>query len=94
MTQDVPTQWNNNEQKQTVSIYGYGDINNLTGNQWMLLEKLLRPFEAITKEVPFLWLFWHMIKTMKMYLSKRGDHLSGVGTIRYVLIQTIFIIWK
>lgn len=106
LVQDVSTRWNStfymlerlNEQKSAVSLYTaeYGDITNLTGNQWMLLENLLnllRPFEAITKEVSstkcLISVVIPMIKTMKLYLSKSGNDFFGVGTIKDVLIENL-----
>lgn len=106
LIQDVQTRWNStfymlerlNEQKSAISLYAaeYGDINSLTGNQWILLEKLLnllQPFEAITKEVSStkcsISVAIPMVKTLQLYLSKSGDNFSGVGTIKDVLVQNL-----
>lgn len=106
LIQDVSTRWNSTyymlerlqEQKNEVSLYAaeYGDITNLTANQWMILQKtlnLLKPFETITKEVSsaksIISVVLPMVATLKLYLSKPSDHFSGVGTLKDTLLQNL-----
>lgn len=106
LIQDVATRWNSTyymlerlqEQKDAVSLYAaeFGDITNLTANQWMILQKtlnLLKPFETITKEVSsaksIISVVLPMIATLKLYLSKPSEHFSGVGTLKDTLLENL-----
>ena len=63
----------------------------------MLLEKtinLLKPFEAVTKEMSATCSFVSevipMVATLKLYLiKKRGGEFSGVGTMKETLLRDL-----
>lgn len=105
LVQSVVTRWNSTyymlerllEQKNALSLYAtkFGEINNLTANQWAILEKLLnllKPFEEITKQISssrsLISEVIPILTALKLYLSKSGDFF-GVGTIKDTLLQNL-----
>ena len=88
------------EPKNAISLYttefGFGSTQNFTAYQWMLIEKLLnllKPFESITKEISsskcFISVGIPMVTTLKLCISKDGEHFSGLSTVREALLKRL-----
>lgn len=103
--QDVITRWNSTfymlesllEQKRAITVYcSENNLNNLTSNQWTLLEatiNLLRPFEEITKQLSkdksLVTEVIPLVTILQSFLKKDEVTFFGVGTLKSQLLSDL-----